>query len=97
MAKLLGLDKVATLFRTVRDHGGIIGSIKTLFRVDELKSGTLVGEDKYGNRYYENNMYFVGELLSTLVWHCKSNSMSHHHETKDRTLAATTVINLEQQ
>ncbi|XP_071652956.1 probable NADH dehydrogenase [ubiquinone] 1 alpha subcomplex subunit 12 [Temnothorax longispinosus] len=60
MAKLLGLDKVATLFRTVRDHGGIIGSIKTLFRVDELKSGTLVGEDKYGNRYYENNMYFVG-------------------------------------
>ncbi|XP_011169536.1 NADH dehydrogenase [ubiquinone] 1 alpha subcomplex subunit 12 [Solenopsis invicta] len=59
-AKLLGLDKAATLLRTVRDHGGIIGSIKTLFRVDELKSGTLVGEDKYGNRYYENNAHFVG-------------------------------------
>ncbi|EFN66947.1 Probable NADH dehydrogenase [ubiquinone] 1 alpha subcomplex subunit 12, partial [Camponotus floridanus] len=27
---------------------------------DELKTGTLVGQDKYGNRYYENNMYFVG-------------------------------------
>lgn len=22
------------------------------------KSGTLVGEDKYGNKYYENNRYF---------------------------------------
>jgi len=33
MAKLLGLDKVATLFRAIRDHGGIIGSIKTLFRL----------------------------------------------------------------
>lgn len=32
-------------------------------RTDDLKSGTLVGEDKYGNRYYENNMYFVGKLL----------------------------------
>ncbi|KAL0117475.1 hypothetical protein PUN28_010356 [Cardiocondyla obscurior] len=60
MAKLLGFDKVANLFRAVRDNGGIIGSVKTLFRVDELKTGTLIGEDKYGNRYYENNAYFVG-------------------------------------
>jgi NADH:ubiquinone oxidoreductase subunit len=29
-------------------------------RQDDLKVGTLVGEDKYGNRYYENNMYFYG-------------------------------------
>ncbi|KAG5333879.1 NDUAC dehydrogenase, partial [Acromyrmex charruanus] len=60
LTKLLGLDKFATLFRTIRDHGGITGSFKTFFRVDELKSGTLVGEDKYGNRYYENNMHFIG-------------------------------------
>ncbi|XP_050464799.1 probable NADH dehydrogenase [ubiquinone] 1 alpha subcomplex subunit 12 [Cataglyphis hispanica] len=60
MAKLLGLDKVATFFRIIRDNGGIFGSVKTLFRTDDLKTGTLIGEDKYGNRYYENNMYFVG-------------------------------------
>lgn len=33
MAKLLGLDKVATFFRIIRDNGGIFGSIKTLFRL----------------------------------------------------------------
>lgn len=31
-----------------------------LIRHDDLKIGTLVGEDKYGNRYYENNYYFHG-------------------------------------
>ncbi|KAL6260607.1 hypothetical protein P5V15_008127 [Pogonomyrmex californicus] len=60
MAKLLGLDKLATLFRIIRAHGGIINSFKTYFRVDELKTGTLIGTDKYGNRYYENNAYFMG-------------------------------------
>ncbi|PAA81278.1 hypothetical protein BOX15_Mlig032450g1, partial [Macrostomum lignano] len=27
---------------------------------DELKWGKLVGEDKYGNKYFENNEYFLG-------------------------------------
>uniref|UniRef100_A0A1B6CM35 NADH dehydrogenase [ubiquinone] 1 alpha subcomplex subunit 12 n=1 Tax=Clastoptera arizonana TaxID=38151 RepID=A0A1B6CM35_9HEMI len=27
---------------------------------DELKWGTCVGEDKYGNKYFENNYYFYG-------------------------------------
>lgn len=31
-----------------------------MFRTDELKNGNLIGEDKYGNKYYENNRYFVG-------------------------------------
>lgn len=30
-------------------------------RTDELKIGVLIGEDKYGNKYYENNAYFVGK------------------------------------
>lgn len=30
--------------------------------MDELKAGTLVGVDKYGNKYYENNSYFVGKF-----------------------------------
>jgi NADH:ubiquinone oxidoreductase subunit len=28
--------------------------------MDELKMGTLVGVDKFGNKYYENNEYFHG-------------------------------------
>ncbi|PVD24360.1 hypothetical protein C0Q70_14841 [Pomacea canaliculata] len=30
------------------------------YRTDELKTGTLVGEDDYGNKYYQNPMYFMG-------------------------------------
>ncbi|KAJ8888971.1 hypothetical protein PR048_008465 [Dryococelus australis] len=30
------------------------------YRFDDAKLGTLVGVDKYGNKYYENNMYFYG-------------------------------------
>jgi NADH:ubiquinone oxidoreductase subunit len=28
--------------------------------MDELKIGSLVGADKYGNKYFENNQYFYG-------------------------------------
>lgn len=37
------------------------------FRTDDLKFGELVGEDKYGNKYYENNMYFYGKLFVLLI------------------------------
>ncbi|XP_066997371.1 NADH dehydrogenase [ubiquinone] 1 alpha subcomplex subunit 12 isoform X1 [Anabrus simplex] len=60
MAKLLGLDKVARLFEIIRSNGGIRGTLSSLYRIDDAKVGKLVGEDKYGNRYYENNMYFYG-------------------------------------
>jgi len=30
------------------------------FRNDDLKIGTLVGIDKYGNKYFENPYYFYG-------------------------------------
>ncbi|XP_076750988.1 NADH dehydrogenase (ubiquinone) B17.2 subunit [Xylocopa sonorina] len=58
MAKSLGLDKVNKLWRIIQENGGIFNSLRTLYRVDELKTGTLVGEDKFGNKYYENNEYF---------------------------------------
>lgn len=32
----------------------------TIYRQDELKDGTLVGEDKFGNKYFENPRYFYG-------------------------------------
>lgn len=31
-----------------------------MIRHDDLKIGTLVGTDKFGNKYYENNYYFYG-------------------------------------
>ncbi|CAK9806603.1 NADH dehydrogenase [ubiquinone] 1 alpha subcomplex subunit 12 [Anthophora quadrimaculata] len=58
MAKLLGLDKVCNLFSIIKANGGLLNSLRVLYRIDELKKGTLVGEDKYGNKYYENNAYF---------------------------------------
>ncbi|CAG2121992.1 unnamed protein product, partial [Medioppia subpectinata] len=56
----LGVDKAVKLYRIVRHNGGIIGSLKKVYRMDELKIGTLVGVDKAGNKYYENNEYFHG-------------------------------------
>ncbi|XP_042191113.1 NADH dehydrogenase [ubiquinone] 1 alpha subcomplex subunit 12 [Callorhinchus milii] len=44
----------------VRAHGGLRGSFWQILRVSDLKTGTLVGEDKSGNRYFENQRYFFG-------------------------------------
>ena len=33
-------------------------------RFDDLKLGKHVGTDKYGNKYFENDMYFVGTYLT---------------------------------
>ena len=30
------------------------------YRQDDVKWGELVGEDKYGNKYFQNNTYFYG-------------------------------------
>ncbi|KAG4066009.1 hypothetical protein HA402_001256 [Bradysia odoriphaga] len=60
MSKLLGLDKIARLFDIIRANGGIRGSLAKLYRTDDLKVGTLVGTDKYGNKYFESPYYFYG-------------------------------------
>ncbi|XP_053621477.1 probable NADH dehydrogenase [ubiquinone] 1 alpha subcomplex subunit 12 [Plodia interpunctella] len=60
IAKILALDKVTTFFNIIRQNGGIRASLYKLYRQDELKDGVLVGEDKYGNKYYENPRYFYG-------------------------------------
>uniref|UniRef100_A0A8J2RMF4 NADH dehydrogenase [ubiquinone] 1 alpha subcomplex subunit 12 n=1 Tax=Daphnia galeata TaxID=27404 RepID=A0A8J2RMF4_9CRUS len=54
------LDKAKIAFDILKQNGGIKGSLYTFYRTDELKNGTVVGKDKYGNTYYENNRYFVG-------------------------------------
>ena len=38
-----------------------------LCRTDDLKEGDLIGEDKYGNKYYENNKYFYGESVISAI------------------------------
>uniref|UniRef100_A0A182YN83 NADH dehydrogenase [ubiquinone] 1 alpha subcomplex subunit 12 n=1 Tax=Anopheles stephensi TaxID=30069 RepID=A0A182YN83_ANOST len=60
MARFVGLDKLGKLFNYVRDNGGIRASLYKLYRMDEMKSGRLVGEDKYGNKYYEDPSQFYG-------------------------------------
>ncbi|KAK1120234.1 hypothetical protein K0M31_012601 [Melipona bicolor] len=57
MAKYLGIDRICNFWRTIKASGGILNSLRLTFRVDELRDGTLVGVDKYGNKYYENNEY----------------------------------------
>ncbi|KOB66179.1 NADH:ubiquinone dehydrogenase [Operophtera brumata] len=58
LAKYLALDKVVNFFSIVRQNGGIRGCLYKLYRQDEIKDGVLVGEDKYGNKYFENPRYF---------------------------------------
>uniref|UniRef100_A0A671S7P7 NADH dehydrogenase [ubiquinone] 1 alpha subcomplex subunit 12 n=1 Tax=Sinocyclocheilus anshuiensis TaxID=1608454 RepID=A0A671S7P7_9TELE len=48
-------------------HGGVKGFLLQLFRVNDIKTGALVGIDKYGNKYYEDNRYFFGMSKHTLA------------------------------
>lgn len=45
----------------VSGHGGLRGYLQVLFRANDVRVGTLVGEDKYGNKYYEDNKQFFGK------------------------------------
>ncbi|XP_075152179.1 NADH dehydrogenase (ubiquinone) B17.2 subunit [Haematobia irritans] len=60
MSKYLGLDRLGKLFQIVRQNGGLKNTYLKLYRNDDLKIGTLVGTDKYGNKYFENPYYFYG-------------------------------------
>lgn len=60
MAKFFGYDKLQRLCQDVSQDGGIKRTLWKSWRMDETKSGRLVGEDKYGNKYYENQYHFLG-------------------------------------
>uniref|UniRef100_UPI000682CE03 NADH dehydrogenase [ubiquinone] 1 alpha subcomplex subunit 12 isoform X1 n=1 Tax=Ictidomys tridecemlineatus TaxID=43179 RepID=UPI000682CE03 len=47
----------------VSGHGGLRGYLRVFFRANDVRVGTLVGEDKYGNKYYEDNKQFFVMLL----------------------------------
>ncbi|XP_006901219.1 PREDICTED: NADH dehydrogenase [ubiquinone] 1 alpha subcomplex subunit 12-like [Elephantulus edwardii] len=44
----------------ISSHGGLGGYFRVFFRAIDVRVGTLVGEDKYGNKYYEDNKQFFG-------------------------------------
>ncbi|KAM8974030.1 NADH dehydrogenase [ubiquinone] 1 alpha subcomplex subunit 12 [Pelodytes ibericus] len=44
----------------IRAHGGIRGCFWQILRVGDLKTGALIGVDKYGNKYFEDKRYFFG-------------------------------------
>ncbi|XP_034935024.1 probable NADH dehydrogenase [ubiquinone] 1 alpha subcomplex subunit 12 [Chelonus insularis] len=55
-------DILVNIGRIIKQNGpNPIKILSTLFRTDDLKWGNLVGVDKYGNRYYENNFYIWGQ------------------------------------
>uniref|UniRef100_C1BMZ8 NADH dehydrogenase [ubiquinone] 1 alpha subcomplex subunit 12 n=1 Tax=Caligus rogercresseyi TaxID=217165 RepID=C1BMZ8_CALRO len=60
IARLFGVDKVMNFVEIVKSNGGIKSSMKKLYLYDSLKVGELVGEDRNGNKYYQNNKYFYG-------------------------------------
>lgn len=63
MGKLLnffGYNKLTRLREMMKQTGGFRKSFNKIWRMDTLKTGKLVGTDKYGNKYYENRYYFVG-------------------------------------
>eukprot|EP00073_Rattus_norvegicus_P024750 XP_006239825.1 PREDICTED: NADH dehydrogenase [ubiquinone] 1 alpha subcomplex subunit 12-like isoform X1 [Rattus norvegicus] len=61
----------------VTGHGGLRGLLRVFFRANDIRLGTLVGEDKYGNKYYEDNKQFFGECsiyIYKLDWGWDSES-----------------------
>ncbi|GAB6033477.1 hypothetical protein CHUAL_013362 [Chamberlinius hualienensis] len=60
MAKFFGLDKIRKVFDIIKFNGGLRSSLYKYYRNDDLRIGTLVGTDKFGNKYYENKEFFYG-------------------------------------
>ena len=53
-------ERLVNLTRIIKHNGGVKASLYKLYRMDDLRVGKLVGIDRYGNKYYENNAYFYG-------------------------------------
>uniref|UniRef100_A0A914HUK8 NADH dehydrogenase [ubiquinone] 1 alpha subcomplex subunit 12 n=1 Tax=Globodera rostochiensis TaxID=31243 RepID=A0A914HUK8_GLORO len=53
------LDKLAKAFGMLQRIGGLRAAIKQRYLTDANRAGDFVGEDKFGNRYFEEKTYFV--------------------------------------
>ncbi|XP_072026638.1 NADH dehydrogenase [ubiquinone] 1 alpha subcomplex subunit 12-like [Amphiura filiformis] len=52
-------DLISRFFETIRFNGGMRGTLWKILRGTDLKIGTLVGVDNQGNKYFENDRYFM--------------------------------------
>ncbi|CAD5226630.1 unnamed protein product [Bursaphelenchus xylophilus] len=59
LKELFGVDKWAKAIKIVKDAGGIRGAIRQRYLTDQSKTGELVGSDKFGNKYYQDNSLFM--------------------------------------
>jgi hypothetical protein len=62
------VDKFRNLALAVRQNGGWWKSLQTLYRIDDVKDGDLVGVDRNGNKYYQNKRYFVGNNIDRIFF-----------------------------
>merc|ERR1712025_167371 len=48
--------------KVIKHNNGYMGTFLNIFRRDDggFKFGDCVGEDKFGNRYFQNDYYFIG-------------------------------------
>ncbi|KAI1726291.1 NADH ubiquinone oxidoreductase subunit NDUFA12 domain-containing protein [Ditylenchus destructor] len=53
------LDKIGKFFGNIKKIGGVRAAIKQRYLMDQTRAGTLVGTDKFGNKYYEDNSYYM--------------------------------------
>jgi len=51
---------MAFLWRRIREVGGFRNAFWDLLKLRDLRAGTLIGRDEFGNKYYQNNEYFFG-------------------------------------
>ena len=54
------LNAIRAELNAVKVAGGWKASFYRILRETNLRTGTLIGTDKYGNKYFENNTYFMG-------------------------------------
>lgn len=57
LKEILGLDKIQKAFKIIQKNGGIRGTLKQRYLIDTNRAGTFVGEDKFGNKYYEVSIF----------------------------------------
>ncbi|CAJ0584321.1 unnamed protein product, partial [Mesorhabditis spiculigera] len=55
----LGFDKFEKAAKIIKEVGGLKAAIKQRYIMDQTRVGTLVGQDKFGNKYFEDNSYFM--------------------------------------
>uniref|UniRef100_A0A0R3S3F7 NADH dehydrogenase [ubiquinone] 1 alpha subcomplex subunit 12 n=1 Tax=Elaeophora elaphi TaxID=1147741 RepID=A0A0R3S3F7_9BILA len=59
LKEILGLRIWTKFFEIVKGCGGWIGFTRKRYLMDETRIGKFMGEDKFGNKYYEDNSYFI--------------------------------------